>query len=260
MWTPNDARPLLVVGRQRAGTRFVADGLSSFVGVTIQGELTDIGRDRMVDLVDGVANYYSKRAASGDPELDKRRGFWEEKKRDLIYHCWYALSKDQGRLPDDDCRFYGYKRPGDEHLFDFYERHLGDQAPIYIYCCRNFRDNYLSIIARWPGRSIRRVAGFYLQSLRQFRYMKEQAPERVIGFVLDDLQAQGVEYFQKRVLDRLGIKPNRQIMRRLARKEAPNSAVRHGVEKRVDLSRLEYFYLAFKPDLNEHFEYVRQHG
>jgi hypothetical protein len=250
--------PLIIVGRQRSGTRFLANALNRFPGVTVQGELPNPVMASFQKFIDKTDNYYRRMRANGMEAHRRQYAFWKEKKRDLIFSCWTNASQSRVSVPRENCRYFGYKRPNNEFYFEFYERHLSERPPIYIYCTRNFQDNYLSIASRWPNRGIHRVAREYLESSRQYWKMKAVAPDRVLGFVLDDYIEQGADYLCTAVLDRLGLDYNDEHLERIQSQGKSNSTESKNIPRRTSLTKRESVYLRLRPALAENFQAIRR--
>lgn len=250
---PDNAVPLIVVGRPRAGTRFLVGALNKFPEITIQGELPNPVMDQVEGFIDGVDAYY-ERAALRRESSEQALQYWREKKTELIFSIWANAGQSKIVKPHKECRYFGYKRPNNEFRFSFYEKHFHDRKPVYIYCCRNFTDNYLSISSRWPDRKIRRVADEYVASIRQYWHMKQAAPDRVFAFLLDEYTAKGIDHMKGNVLDQLDIEQSARVLKAIAQMTPKNTTEGLGVERRRVLTKSEQRYIKRRSDLRAEFE------
>lgn len=251
---PDDATPLIVVGRPRAGTRFVAGALNQFREIAIQGELPIPVMEGLVRFIEDTDKYYERAAEKGEGRHEEMRRLWLSKKEQLFFSLWTNAGQSRVIKPRADCRYFGYKRPNHEMYFDFYERHLHGRKPLYIYCIRNFVDNYLSISARWPERDIARVADEYLASIEQYRVMKKTAPDRVFKFVLDEHVTRGIEHLDKNVLSHLDLVRRPRVMAALESMGPKNTTTGMNVERRTQLTPREERFIAKRPRLRAEFE------
>lgn len=257
---PENATPLIVFGRQRAGTRFVADVLNTFREVTIQGELPNPVMRALEKFVDDTERSYLSLAKDGSDRRAREYRNWVRKKPALIYAMWANASQSRRVVPDRKCRYFGYKRPNNEFYFDFYERHFSERKPRYVYCVRNFVDNYLSIVSRWPDRSIEQVAEDYLSSLEQYNKIKLAAPDRVMLFNLDDHIRHGVPYIERNVLGKLEIPIDDEVRARLATLGAVNETDKlSGVVRRRHLSSDEQKFIDANANLGSTFMKLTEH-
>jgi hypothetical protein len=250
----NDATPLLIVGRQRAGTRFLTWALNRFPGVSIQGEIPNPVMENVQKLIDEAEDYYAERALSGEERHEKEYQLWQRKREQLIFSIW-AYAGQSGAIEPKSARiYYGYKRPNNEFYFSFYEKHLAGRKPLYIYCIRNFVDNFLSISSRWPERGIAKVADDYLDSVAQYHRMKEAAPGRVLPFVLDRHIDEGVDYLESHIFQPLGLGDHDEILASIAAKGPVNTTVGHNKPRRRELTRREKLFLACRPRIAHAFQ------
>lgn len=246
------ATPLIVCGRQRAGTRFVANLLSSFETVTLQGELPNPVMRALQRFVTDVDGYYRKQAEGGRRERAYKA--WLRKKEELVFALWSGVSQAGAIEPAPRCRYFGYKRPNNEFYFDFYETTFSTRSPMYVYCVRNFADNYLSIVSRWPDREIAQVADDFLASVRQYHAMKVAAPDRVLLFNLDDHIRLGFDYVERNVLRPLGLEPDTEQRGELAARGAANTTEGHLKRvRRRELTDEERIYIQENPELETEF-------
>lgn len=245
-------QPLVVFGRPRAGTRFITNILNSFPEVTLQGEIPDPVMDAVTEFIERVENYYRVRASKkGDPGA-RQLELWQDKKKALIYSFWAGTSQAARAQPAANCRYFGYKRPEHEKYFEFYERHFGTDHARYVFCVRNFVDNYLSIKSRWPARKIEDVADRYVDSIRLYHYAAAAAPGRVLLFNLDDHVRHGFEYTRSAILEPLGLQASPDHYERLAHHGPTNTtAGDHGRKRRTELTPRERQVVEARPELRE---------
>ena len=218
---PKKFTPLIIVGRQRAGTRFLTNLLNSFDEVTIQGEVPTHVMEKVVHFIQDIDSYYVKVA---DRDARRRRYYetWRRKKEDLLFSIWEFTNQSPVVKSSAKTRYFGYKRPNNEMYFDFYEEAFLFRPPMYVYCIRNFVDNFLSVISRWPNRRIQDVAGDYMDSVAQYQKMKEAASDRVLLFNLDSHIRYGVDYVEANVIRPLGLKLTGDHRRRVKRMKGNN--------------------------------------
>ena len=205
-------------------------------------------------LVDGTERYYARRAEGGDEQHRREYRLWGKKKEKLIFSMWAYSGQSKAVIPKSRCAYFGYKRPNNEFYFEFYEEHLKRRPPVYIYCIRNFVDNYLSIASRWPERKIAEVAKDYMQSIEQYHLMKKAAPDRVFPFVLDRHIEEGVSYLETHILQPLGLANQGEVLSRIASKGAVNTAEGKVGHRRRDLTRREQRFLNKRPDIANAFQ------
>ena len=242
----SQATPLIIVGPQRSGTRFVTNVLNAVPGVTLQGEIAD-----------SIIRYLMKVATQGDrlyaqSERTKRGEYWEKTRRDFMFAAWGNLSKENRVEPDPSCFFYGYKTPYHEVYFDFYNTFFAPVRPQYVCCVRSFLGHYFSVHARWPKRSILRIALRYVYSLRQLRYMKKTRPEDVLFFFLDDYKKLGFHYLQERLFAPLGLQDTA-AAKRIAAQGPMNSSAQLGLRKEDTLRPRQKLILSLYPQAEREY-------
>lgn len=242
-----NAVPLIVAGPQRSGTRFVTNVLNSIPGVTIHGEISDAIMEKLVELAKKSNNKYIR--DSRDYVFEG----WDETKRDFMYAAWANLAKGRRRKAGKDCIFYGYKSPFHEKYFDFYNAFFDPVRPRYVCCVRSFLGHYYSVQARWPDRNIARVARRYVRSMDQIRRMKQERPEDVLLFFLDDYKAQGFAYLCEKIFEPLGLEDVAAAEKKAAQGPA-NASAKLGLEKRNRLSAMQRLFLKIYPHPLEKYE------
>ena len=255
---PQKATPLIIVGRQRSGTRFLTDVLNSLDGVAIQGELPNPVMHSAAQMVRDVESHYAQMAENGSPRDRRHYRTWQKKVEDLIFSIWENASQTARVKFNADTKYFGYKRPNNEFYFDFYEASFRFRPPVYVYCTRNFADNYLSIASRWPERSVEQVASDYLESTAQYQRMSAGAPGRVLLFVLDDYVKHGLQYIKDGIIDPLGLRLTDDHRRKLEQMRAKNRTEEDlKLTRRRKLTTVEQRFLRAHPDLDKVFETLR---
>lgn len=248
------ARPLIIFGRPRAGTRFLTEMLNSFPEVTLQGEIPDPVMEALGQFIEQVEGYYRERALSRDEVAERQFALWRDKKVAMIYALWAGASQASRINPAQSCRYFGYKRPEHEKYFEFYERHFDQPEACYVFCVRNFVDNYLSINSRWPSRTIKEVAKQYLEAIDRYRSAVESAGERVLLFNLDDHIEHGFDYTEAAVLEPLKLEASDALRRKLADMGAINTTEGDNDRpRRKSLNSRERAFVDSRPELTDRF-------
>ncbi len=247
----NMATPLIVAGPQRSGTRFVTNVLNSIPGVTLQGEIPESIMDKIIDLAQKCNNKYSNSERSNIVDD------WEDNKIDFLFSAWANLSQGKRKKKESNCIFYGYKSPFHEKYFDFYSTFLYPIRPKYICCIRPFLPHYFSVQARWPNKKIWNVVLRYVRSLNQIRRIKQERPQDVFLFFLEDYKEQGFPYFYEYILDPLGLKDVDRAEKQ-ATKGPANASAQLGLKKRTRLSGKESLFLKMYPQPFKKYELLRR--
>lgn len=251
---PRKVKPLIILGRQRAGTRFLTNILNSFDDVAIQGELPDPVIRSAVRLVQQVDGFYAEMARSGNSKEQREYKGWLRKKEDLIFSIWEHAGQSRRVQYHADTKYFGYKRPNNEAYFTFYEKSFLHRRPIYVYCTRNFIDNYLSIVSRWPERSIERVSTEYMDSTMQFHKMTAGAPGRVLLFNLDDYVRFGFAYIEENIITPLSLDLTEHRRQELESMSGANRTEEDlNIPRRRELTRLEQDFILAHPELESEF-------
>lgn len=255
---PRKATPLIIVGRQRAGTRFLTDTLNSFAGVAIQGELPNPVMHAVEQMIRSVDAFYSRMAETGAARHQIQLEGWLKKREYLIFSIWENAGQGTRVRFNSKARFIGYKRPNNESYFDFYEASFRFRPPFYVYCTRNFVDNYLSIISRWPERTIEKVAVDYLESTAHYHRMTARAPERTLLFNLDDYIEHGLQYIEDCIIAPLGLHLGKEHRERLKKVKARNRTAEDlKLPRRKSLTTEEQRFVNMHPELDREFEKLR---
>lgn len=248
------ASPLIVFGRPRAGTRFITNVLNGFPEVTLQGEIPDPVMDAMEAFIERVEQYYRERSENKGEVAERQFRLWRDKKAALMYGFWAGVSQAGRAQPGKNCKYFGYKRPEHEKYFGFYERHFDQTKACYVFCVRNFVDNYLSIKSRWPVRKIAQVAEQYLASVDRYWEAFESARGRVLLFNLDDHIQHGFEYTETAIIEPLGLEPSEQLRNKLTGMAATNTTQGdHGRARRTSLNAREQAFVDSRPELTDRF-------
>jgi len=237
----DQATPLLVVGPQRSGTRFVTNVLNSLPGVTIQDEIPAGVMESLKWLTIKCENKYA------NSEIKARADSWECTKHDFMFAAWGNLTQGRRRESDTSCIYYGYKTPFHEKYFDFYNAFFDPVRPKYVCCIRSFIDHYFSVSARWPERTIHLISRRYINSLRQISYMKKQRPDAVLLFFLDDYKEIGMPYPHQRIFMPLGLEKVDRAEKK-AMKGPANASEQMGFQKRSNLTWRQELYLKLSPE------------
>ena len=246
---PKNFKPLIIVGRQRAGTRFLTNLLNTFDEVTIQGEVPPHVMEKVVHFIRDIDSYYAKAA---DRSARRRRYYetWRRKKEDLLFSIWEFTNQSPVVRSSAKTRYFGYKRPNNEMYFEFYEEAFAFRPPVYVYCIRNFVDNFLSVVSRWPERRIEDVAGEYLDSVAQYHKMKEAAPDRVLLFNLDNHVNMGIDHVETSVIRPLGLMLTADHRKKVKRMKGRNRTEEDlNIPRRKKLVRGERIFLDQHPEL-----------
>jgi hypothetical protein len=246
---PKKFKPLIIVGRQRAGTRFLTNLLNSFDEVTIQGEVPPHVMEKVVQFIRDIDSYYAKGANRSDRHLRYHES-WRKKREDLLFSIWEFANPSPAIKYNAKTRYFGYKRPNNELYFEFYEEAFAYRPPMYVYCIRNFVDNFLSVVSRWPERLIEDVANEYLDSVAQYHRMKKQAPSRVLLFNLDSHVQKGIKHVETSVIHPLGLKLTGEHRKKIQRMKGKNRTEEDlKIPRRKELVRDEQLFLDQHPEL-----------
>lgn len=251
---PRKIKPLIIVGRQRAGTRFLTDILNSFDEVAIQGELPNPVMNYAKRMIDKIDECYAEMARKGGSKARREHESWLKKKEDLVFSVWELAGQAQRIKYDKNTKYFGYKRPNNESFFAFYEASFKYRPPVYVYCTRNFIDNYLSIASRWPDRYIQRVSAEYMKSIAQYRTMASGASGRVLLFNLDDYIKLGFAYIEDNIITPLGLDLAEDHRQHLSRVGATNRTEEDlKISRRRELTKGERDFVLAHPELDTEY-------
>lgn len=172
----DEAKPLIVFGMGRSGTRMCANILSNSDAVELQGEIGDPAAARMIDWLEAI------RLQRGPDD------------RARVYGLARATFKGaaSGRLIErPQARWFGHKTPRHERYFARYEAVFDDPArpAHYVYCLRNPFHTWRSYrVMPWNGfKDVRAFLDAWVRSVQMYEAMRGAAPGRVLAFNLDDM-------------------------------------------------------------------------
>ena len=170
------AKPLIVFGMGRSGTRMCANILNNSRDVELQGEIGGAVGSKMMAWLVSVAT--QKQA----PEPGRMYGLARSAFRD---------STPSRPMVRPRARWFGHKTPRHERHFARYEAIFNDPArePHYVYCLRNPFHVWRSYRIM-PWNKFKTVGAFleaWTKSVKTYERMIEEAPGRVHLFNLDDM-------------------------------------------------------------------------
>jgi hypothetical protein len=244
-----EARPLMVVGGPRCGTRFVAGALNRSSKVFIQGEIQPEVMDHAIGFLSGATHYFAS--------APKWAASWENSRRPLLYALWASMVKSTPSPPRTRVDWFGHKTPRHDRYWKFYRDFLGEDRPKYVFCMRNFVDHYLSMNSMNELATIDLVARKYRASVARYAEMKTALGDDVLLFVLDDLSKDGVDYLRKTLFERLDIEVDERRVSRIDVSRPANSTEGAGRLRRKDLTAHERAFLAKNEDLLEALHALR---
>lgn len=244
------ARPLMVVGSPRCGTRFVANALNRHPAIIVHGEIPKPAMDSAVRFLSEASAFFASEmqwAAS-----------WEQNRRDLLYGIWVSMIKGTPRARSGTIAWFGHKTPRHDRYWEFYRDFFGeDRGPSYVFCMRNFVDHYLSMNSMNENHVIDRIAREYRASVARYAEMKAALGEKVSLFLLDDLREGGIDYVRATVFERLGIEVDQRTLSRIDVSRQANSTEGAGRSRRRQLSTDEGAFLEQNEDLGTALEALR---
>src|SRR5690606_24451414 len=224
--------------------------LNSFDEVTLQGEVPTHVMEKVVRFMRDIDSYYGSASARSARHLRYHR-IWRRKREQLLFSIWEFASQGRSVRSSAKARYFGYKRPNNEMYFDFYEEAFAFRPPVYIYCIRNFVDNFLSVVSRWPERKIEEVAGEFLDSVTQYHKMKEAAPDRVLLFNLDNHVRIGIDHVETNVIRPLGLKMTADQRQKIKRMKGRNRTEEDlKLPRRKELTKSEKKFIDRHPELD----------
>jgi hypothetical protein len=244
-----EARPLMVVGGPRCGTRFVAGALNRSPTVLVQGEIPWEAMDNAVRFLSATTDYFAS--------VPEWAASWQQSRRALLYALWTSMVKGRQRPARTTIAWFGHKTPRHDRYWEFYRDFLGDVTPKYVFCMRNFIDHYLSMNSMNERHTIDLVARDYRASVARYAEMKAALGDDVSLFVLDDLSTGGVDYLRDAVFERLGIDVDDQMLSRIDASRRANSTEGAGRSRRRELTVDERAFLDRNQDLLEALQALR---
>jgi hypothetical protein len=99
-----EARPLMVVGGPRCGTRFVASALNRRRTVLLQGEIPWQAMDNAIRFLVETNDYFDCA-----PQWAKS---WQQSRRALLYALWTSMVKGKQRAGRTVITWFGHKHHG----------------------------------------------------------------------------------------------------------------------------------------------------
>jgi Sulfotransferase family len=252
-----DARPLMVVGRPRCGTRFVASALSRHPAILLLGEIPSPAMDNAIRFLSETAGVFAS---------EPRWSGWENSRRELLYAMWASMLKSLPRESRGPIRWFGHKTPRHDQYWEFYRDFFGDPGPKYVFCMRNFVDHYLSLNSMKEyrntdrvdrARNVHLVAREYRAAVARYADMKAALGDDVSLFILDDLREGGIDYVRETVFERLGIEVDNPTLSRIDVSRRANSTEGAGAARRTELGADERAFLEKNQDLLDALDAVR---
>jgi hypothetical protein len=243
------ARPLMVVGAPRCGTRFVAGALNRSPTVLVQGEIPSEAMDNAVRFLSETTAYFAS--------VPDWAASWQQSRHALLYALWTSMVKGRQRPARTTIAWFGHKTPRHDRYWEFYRDFLGGISPKYVFCMRNFVDHFLSMSSMNEGYSIDLVAMKYRASVARYAEMKAALGDDVSLFVLDDLSAGGVDYLRETLFERLGIEGDDRTLARIDASRRANSTEGAGRSRRKELTAEECAFLDRNDDLLEALQALR---
>lgn len=241
-----EARPLLVVGLPRSGTRFVANALNQHPEIHINGEIPHEAMDSAAVFLQNAESTFAKRRAR---KGEQHTVGWHEHRHHVLYAVWGGLVKRNGMCePRRPVAWYGYKTPTHDYYWRFYRDFLGENGPKYVFCVRDFVGYHVSRDAVGAP-PIARSAQQYREGINRYAEMNAELGDDVSLFVLNELQDRGVDYVRERLFDRLGIPVDTETLDGINPGKQANSSESKGVAKR-ELTNEELEFLRANPDLD----------
>ena len=255
----DNARPLMVVGLPRCGTRFIANAFNQHPAVHLNGEIPHVTMKAAIEFVTATDEFFTGRdrvLTNRDTAYVPVESGWTSHRRELLYAMWASLPKGvPPALPNHAVDWYGHKTPNHDQFWEFYRDFFGGSGPKYVFCMRGFADNYISRDAI-GAKPIAQVAKQYITAVNRYADMKEALGNDVSLFVLEDLRQGGVDYLREVLFDRLDIPVSADVLTRIDPNTPANSSAQKGVEKR-SLNDAEQAFIAKHPDLVEALDAVR---
>ena len=255
----NSAKPLMVVGLPRCGTRFIANAFNQHPAVHLNGEIPHVTMKAAIEFVTATDEFFTGRdrvLTNRDTAYVPVDSAWTAHRRELLYAMWASLPKGvPPALPNHAVDWYGHKTPSHDQFWEFYRDFFAGSGPKYVFCMRGFADNYISRDAI-GAKPIAQVAKQYRAAVNRYADMKEALGDDVSLFILEDLREGGVDYLREVLFDRLGIPVSADVLTRIDPNRPANSSAQKGVEKR-SLNDAERAFIAKHPDLVEALDAVR---
>jgi hypothetical protein len=244
-----EARPLMVVGAPRCGTRFVASALNRSPMVRVHGEIPWQAMDNAVRFLSETTNYFTSA-----PEW---AASWHYSRQELLYALWTSMIKGRPRAIPAALAWFGHKTPRHDQYWRFYSDFLGEVRPKYVFCMRNFVDHYMSMNSMNDRHRIDLIARDYRDSVARYAEMKMALGEDISLFVLDELSEGGVDYLRRTLFEGLGIEVDDRTLSRIDVSRRANSTEGAGQLRRTELSADERDFLERNTDLLDALQALR---
>ncbi|CAB4908084.1 unannotated protein [freshwater metagenome] len=255
----DNARPLMVVGLPRCGTRFIANAFNKHPAVHLNGEIPHVTMKAAIEFVTATDEFFTSRdrvLTNRDNAYVTIESGWTTQRRELLYTMWASLPKSVPvALPDHSVGWYGHKTPNHDQFWEFYRDFFGGSGPKYVFCMRGFADNYISRDAI-GAKPIAQVAKQYRAAVNRYADMKEALGDDVSLFILEDLREGGVDYLREVLFDRLSIPVSADVLTVIDPHTPANSSAQKGIEKR-SLNDAERAFIAKNRDLVEALDAAR---
>ena len=240
-----DARPLMVVGAPRCGTRFVAHALNRHPSILVQGEIRCEVMQSAIRFLSETGDFFNSKPQWSTP--------WNHGRRDFLYAIWGSVTKKSYEARAI-INWFGHKTPRHDRYWKFYQKFIGEIPVKYVFCMRNFVDHYLSMISmkeyRGSPHDIKNIAREYRASVARYAEMKTALGADVSLFVLDDLREGDVDYVRETLFERLGIDVDEATLTRIDVSQRSNPTEARGA-RRKELTADERVFLDENPDLLE---------
>src|SRR5919106_456457 len=244
-----EARPLMVVGGPRCGTRFVANALNRNPTVFVQGEIPPEAMDNAVRFLCETTDYFAS--------VPEWAASWQHSRRALLYALWRSMVKGKPGAIRTPITWFGHKTPRHDRYWEFYRDFFGEVGPKYVFCMRNFVDHYLSMNSMNEVYTLDLVARKYRVSVARYAEMKAALGDDVSIFLLDDLRVGGVDYVRETLFERLGIEVDDRMLARIDSSRRANSTEGAGRSRRKELTAAERVFLDRNEDLLEALQALR---
>jgi hypothetical protein len=244
-----EARPLMVVGAPRCGTRFVASALNRSPVVRVQGEIPWQAMDNAVRFLSETTEYFTS--------APQWAASWHYSRHALLYALWTSMVKGRPRAIRTAITWFGHKTPRHDRYWEFYRDFFVDVKPKYVFCIRNFVDHYLSMNSMNERHSIDSIARDYRVSVARYAEMKAALGEDISLFVLDELGEGGVDYLRRTLFEGLGIEVDDRTLSRIDVSRRANSTEGAGRSRRTELSAEERKFLERNTDLLDALQALR---
>ncbi len=249
-----DAKPLVVCGQARSGTRYVTNVLNRHESVAVVGETPETPLRDYLESAKRINGYYDNL-----PSHKREWGaLWKQQRQCLLYLHWISLSKKIGKPVSRKInssvglKYFGVKTPYHENLWRAYADLSFTHAFRYIFCTRDFEGHFKSMKAKNPRNTIDIVARKYIQSQLTYLSIKEQAPDNISLLRVEDFKEADADRLNHKIFDFLGLQG---LPPEAYTTSGTNSSTSHGLVKQ-DLTTPERDTLARNPVLLRAYQVV----